>query len=141
MQNSLEEENTYPFEMRDDTCRYNSGAGKVVVKAFYSLTVNNPSQLQLGVLQQPISVALDGASNVFQSYSGGIINSGDCGTTRNHAVLLIGYGNDNGQDYWLLKNSWGTGWGEQGFFRLARNMNDYSAGMCGLQGDPEFPGI
>jgi KDEL-tailed cysteine endopeptidase len=61
----------------------------------------------------PVAGALSANSNVFMFYKGGIINSSSCGTTLNHAVLFIGYGTDsNGQDFWLLKNSWGTRWGE-----------------------------
>jgi KDEL-tailed cysteine endopeptidase len=65
---------------------------------------------------------------VFQSYTSGIINDPRCGTTLDHAVLLVGYGDG----YWLLKNSWGTGWGDHGFFKIVKNDNDFSAGICGV---------
>lgn len=65
-------------------------------------------------------------------YNGGIINSTKCGTTLDHGVLVVGYGSENGQDYYILKNSWGPSWGESGFFRIARNMNEEGPGICGL---------
>ena len=68
----------------------------------------------------PTTTGVAASSSVFLYYSGGIITSSACGTGVNHAVLVIGYGRDNAlnMDYWLLKNSWGTWWGEKGYFRL-----------------------
>jgi len=56
-------------------------------------------------------------------YKGGIINLRDCGTTPTHAVTCVGYGTEKGINFWILKNSWGTGWGEKGYFRLFRGTN------------------
>lgn len=67
-------------------------------------------------------------ANPLQSYSRGILSINDCPTSPiNHAVTLIGYGNENGVDYWRIKNSWDEDWGEEGYFRLTRNEN-----TCGL---------
>jgi len=55
----------------------------------------------------------------------------ECGTGLDHGVLAVGYGNENGSDFWLVKNSWGTGWGEEGYFKLRRDNVD-GPGMCGL---------
>lgn len=90
------------------------------------------------VAQQPIAVSIEADRTVFQSYSSGIISSTKCGTRLDHAVLLIGYGTDNGADYWLLKNSWGTSWGESGYFRIARSSTT-GAGICGVQMEPVYP--
>jgi len=85
--------------------------------------------LAAAVAKQPVSVLIDAESRVFQSYSGGIINDPACGTTLDHAVLLIGYGDG----YWLLKNSWGTSWGDHGYFKIYKGDSDYTAGICGVQ--------
>ena len=81
----------------------------------------------------PISVAIYVTSN-FQSYRSGIFYDPLCTTLStcdiNHAVVVVGYGNANGQDYWLVKNSWGTGWGESGYFRIARNRNNNCMIAC-----------
>jgi len=91
------------------------------------------------VANQPLSVAIQANRPVFNSYSGGIISSTSCGTNLDHGVLLIGYGTDNGTDYWLLKNSWGVTWGERGYFRLLRTSVEGDPGICGLQMEVTYP--
>ena len=71
------------------------------------------------IIQGPISVLIDASHDSFQSISGEEVYD-DCDDNINldHAVLVVGYGtNYYGQDYWLIKNSWGTWWGDQGYFR------------------------
>ena len=65
-------------------------------------------------------------------YSSGII-AGGCGTSLDHAITLVGYGTSAaGNAYWLAKNSWGTGWGESGYVRFFRDLNESTAGVCGI---------
>jgi len=79
----------------------------------------------------PVSVAIEADQAVFQSYRGGIITGG-CGSNLDHGVLVVGYG-DN---YWIVKNSWGGAWGEGGYVRLGRVSGD---GVCGINKQPFFP--
>ena len=74
---------------------------------------------------------------VFQTYKSGIFSSEKCGTTLDHAVLAVGYGYENGQGYWIVKNSWNTVWGDEGYIRLA--MVENSPGICGVQTSPIYP--
>jgi len=74
-------------------------------------------------------------------YNGGVISKG-CGTNLDHGVLVVGYGTDATLgDYWKLKNSWGGSWGEEGYFRVARDTTVSGPGMCGLQSEPSYPTV
>ena len=76
----------------------------------------------------PLAIALN--ADPLQTYTGGILDksSSQCPTSGiNHAVTMVGYGNENGKDYWIVKNSWGINWGENGYFRIKRG-----SGTCGV---------
>jgi len=88
------------------------------------------------VAKQPVSIAIEADQQVFQLYRGGVL-TGACGTQLDHGVLLVGYGSEQGQDYWLIKNSWGSSWGEEGFGKLLRGQS--GAGECGIKMNPSFP--
>ena len=85
---------------------------------------------------QPLAVSIEADKMVFQTYTSGVMSSTKCGTSLDHAVLAVGYGTENGQDYWLVKNSWNTTWGDQGYIKLA--IVD-GAGICGVQMEPLAP--
>jgi cathepsin L len=84
----------------------------------------------------PIHVSLH-VSNDLAYYKSGVFNDprNQCANQgNNHAALLVGYGNENGQDYWLVKNSWGRWWGESGYFKITRGRK-----LCGIARDPHWP--
>ena len=99
---------------------------------------NDQISLKGAVAQQPVAVAIEADTRYFQSYSGGILDSPSCGTTLDHGVLIVGYGEENGQKYWILKNSWSSSWGEQGYFRILRTDSTNDPGICGVAMDPSF---
>lgn len=87
----------------------------------------------------PISVSIEADQPIFRNYKGGIITDKSCNTNLDHGVLLVGYGEENNVKYWLVKNSWGTSWGENGYVRILRTDNDNSNGICGIAMQASFP--
>ena len=98
----------------------------------------------MAAAQQPVSVAIQANQMSFQFYSSGVL-SAECGTQLDHGVLVVGYGTDanNGESYWLVKNSWGTTWGEAGYVRLGRSDTSITynggAGQCGIALRASYP--
>jgi len=107
----------------------------------YDVKPNDQISLKGAVAQQPVAIAIEADTKYFQSYSSGILDSSSCGTTLDHGVLIVGYGEDNGQKYWLVKNSWGTTWGDNGYVKISRSDSTDDAGICGIAMDPSFPSV
>ena len=106
-------ESNYKYTAADGTCAYASKA-KTTTKTtgYVNVTASNVTQMKAAVAKTPISVTIEADTSVFQSYSSGIFNSTKCGTNLDHAVMVVGWGTAAGVDYWMLRNSWGTWWGE-----------------------------
>jgi C1A family cysteine protease len=135
----IEKETDYPYTGRDGTCKYSATKGVINTRGHVNVKANSPTDLINAAALGTVSIALEADTYVFQSYKGGIISSTSCGTNLDHGVLLVGYGKDATLgDYWLLKNSWGTGWGEKGYFRIKRDATK-GPGICGLQKEPVYP--
>jgi len=89
----------------------------------------------------PVAVAIEADQTAFQQYTEGVL-TGKCGVSLDHGVLLVGYGTDGSDDYWKVKNSWGTDWGEDGYFRLCRNCNkNRGKGQCGILSSASYPTV
>ena len=89
--------------------------------------------------KQPVSIAIQADQQAFQLYKSGVF-TGSCGTNLDHGVLAVGYGNDKGQDYYLVKNSWGTTWGDKGYIKLGRGDEfNKGKGQCGMLMQPSYP--
>jgi len=109
--------------------------------ASHTVTANSPSAIKAALQTGPISVAIDASNNTFSYYKSGTIQADDCGTTIDHAVNIIGYGSDDNGDYWLMRNSWGTDWGLDGYMKFARTDTEGSKGTCGVQQDGAYPNV
>merc|ERR1712194_814419 len=120
--NAICTEGSYPYKGVDGTCQASSctvGIPKGDVTGYKDVAKDDMQALMEAVTQQPVSIAIEADKSAFQSYQSGVLSS-TCGTSLDHGVLLVGYGSDNGQDYWKVKNSWGTTYGENGYVRLLR---------------------
>ena len=118
--------NSYPYTAVQGTCQPCTSVAKL--HGFQNVQSGNETALLNELQIGPVSSAIEADQSSFQFYSGGVFD-GDCGTSLDHGVLLVGYGTDSvsGLDYWIVKNSWGTSWGEQGYIRMVRGKN-----ICGL---------
>jgi cathepsin L len=94
------------------------------------------SDLQIAVANKgPVAASIDASRSSFQFYASGVYYESSCSSTSlNHALLIVGYGTSNGQDYWLCKNSWGTSWGQSGYIMMARNRSN----NCGIASQASY---
>jgi cathepsin L len=122
-------ESDYPYTARDGKCKQVTSQG--TVSKYTDVKKNDEAGLMTAIAIEPVSVAVDAQS--WQLYRKGVM-TGFCGKQLDHGVLLIGYGTEAPNDYWLVKNSWGTSWGEQGTIRLIRNKNE-----CGIAEAASYP--
>ena len=99
----------------------------------------HPSEeaLMAALTQPPVAIAIEADHMSFQFYSSGVY-SGNCGTNLDHGVLLVGYGSENGTDYWIVKNSWGNTWGDNGYIYIARGSGT-EGGECGIELSASYP--
>jgi len=133
----LETESDYAYTARDGSCSYVSSKGVGKVTSYNDVTPNSPAQLQAAVAQGPVSVAIEADQYSFQGYTSGVITKG-CGTSLDHGVLAVGYGTDaTAGDYFIVKNSWGASWGDQGYVKIGANAKN--GNVCGILSAASIP--
>jgi C1A family cysteine protease len=128
-------ESDYPYKAVQGSCRKCNVVSKIT--SYKDVTSNSENALLAAVSMQPVSVAIEADQHAFQFYSTGVM-VGKCGTSLDHGVLCTGFGTDGGKDYWIIKNSWGSDWGEKGFIRIGRNMQS-PYGQCGVAMQASYP--
>jgi cathepsin L len=126
----IDTEASYPYTAEDGTCSYNAANSGATLKNYKNVPSGNENALQTSVQQGPTSVAIDASQPSFQFYSSGVYNEPACSSTSlDHGVLAVGWGVDpSGGPYWIVKNSWGTSWGQSGYIWMSRNKNN----QCGI---------
>jgi C1A family cysteine protease len=145
--NAQETEADYPYSNQSyyygvtGACTADTSKGVVKTASDdYVVVGHTNDDIMSAIDRQPVSVAIDASSSTFQNYKSGIITSG-CGTSIDHAVVAVGYGTENGEDYFLVRNSWGTGWGDAGFVKIGQSSNNSTPGYCAINTDPYYPNI
>ncbi|EGC33585.1 hypothetical protein DICPUDRAFT_80649 [Dictyostelium purpureum] len=132
----LDTEASYPYEGVVGKCKFNKANIGATITGYKNVKSGSESDLQTAVAAQPVSVAIDASQNSFQLYSSGVYYEPACSSTQlDHGVLAVGYGSQSGQDYWIVKNSWGADWGEKGFILMARNKHN----NCGIATMASYP--
>ncbi|KAL8038161.1 hypothetical protein ABFX02_11G086000 [Erythranthe guttata] len=137
--NGLTTESNYPYGGVDGTCNSKKESSHAArITGYEDVPSNSESALLKAVANQPISVAIDASGFDFQFYYTGVF-TGQCGTELDHGVTAVGYGaTSDGTKYWLVKNSWGTSWGENGYIRMQRDIHA-AEGLCGIAMQASYP--
>ncbi|CAN1759338.1 Senescence-specific cysteine protease SAG39 [Linum perenne] len=134
----LTTETNYPYDAADGTCNANKeGNSAAQINGYEDVPANSEAALLKAVANQPISVAIDAGDSSFQFYKSGVF-TGECGTELDHGVTAVGYGESEGKKYWLVKNSWGDQWGEEGYIRMERDVSA-EEGLCGIAMQASYP--
>jgi len=135
--NGIDTESSYPYKAEDETCSYNpSNIGSTCSNWTQTPFGNENALMNAVYLHGPTSVAIS-VDDAWANYKSGVYTDSSCPNGEDdldHSVLVVGYGTEGGQDYWLVKNSWGGSWGAQGYIKMRRNYNN----MCGVATDAVF---
>lgn len=132
-------EDTYPYTQAGGSCKSDCTVGipRGGVTGYKDVDVNSDQALMSALQGQPVSVAIEADQTAFQLYESGVL-TGECGSNVDHGVLAVGYGTEGGTDYWMIKNSWGGNWGEQGHVRIQRRSSQ-DPGECGILSMSSYP--
>jgi len=135
----VDTEASYPYTGRVSTCKYKAANRGATIAGYYNVQSYSESALTAAIGSVgPVSVAIDAGQDSFQFYSSGVYYDPFCSSTQlNHAVLAVGYGTLNGKAYYIVKNSWGVFWGDDGYILMARNANN----NCGIASMACYPAV
>ena len=128
----IETEAKYPYHAADQKCVSDPAKFEAVkVTDYTDVRPNDCNDLIVSIAKQPVSVSI--AASSMQFYKNGVFHNIFCGTGLNHGVVAVGYGHDATvkKDFWIVRNSWGAGWGEDVYIRMDREKNSFH-GICGI---------
>jgi len=133
----IDTEASYPYRAASEACHYSAANSGATIKSYTNVASGKEASLTSAIQTVgPISVAIDASHQSFQLYKSGVYYESACSATRlDHGVLAVGYGTDGADDYYIVKNSWGTKWGMAGYINMARNKNN----NCGIASQASYP--
>jgi len=140
-QNGIEFEDDYPYTARTEQCKFDADKAVIVNHGYLNVTRKDVNALKTAIAGQTVSVAIQADQIVFQFYKGGVIKA-LCGDDLNHGVLAVGYNSVSGGEAFIVKNSWGTNWGLNGYVYISTDGTaNEGNGVCGILAEPNFPFI
>ncbi len=132
----IDTEASYPYTAEDGSCHYDAANSGATLSSYQDISSGDEAGLLAALAITPISVAIDASQSSFQFYSGGVYYEPACSSTQlDHGVLAVGWGTDSGNDYYIVKNSWGADWGLNGYIWMARNKDN----NCGIATSASYP--
>lgn len=134
----IDTEKSYPYEAVDDTCHFDPTTVGATDRGYVDIPKGDEIALQEAVATVgPVSIAIDASRHTFMLYTDGVYNDPECSSELlDHGVVIVGYGTDpSGEDYWLVRNSWGITWGMDGYIKMSRNKDN----QCGVATQASHP--
>ncbi|XP_032902577.1 cathepsin L1-like [Amblyraja radiata] len=135
----ISSEQSYPYTAKDGECKVNRNDNVATCKGVRIIQKNSETDLATAVATVgPISVSIDAEHRSFMLYKSGIFYEPRCSSDQlDHEVLAVGYGTENQKPYWIVKNSWGTSWGMEGYVHMSKDMDN----NCGIATDAIYPEV
>lgn len=133
----IDTESSYSYTAQSShNCQYSDANKGATLSSYVNVKRGDENDLQQKVYKGPTSVAIDASHSSFQFYHSGVYYEPSCSSTQlDHGVLAVGWGTSSGKDYWIVKNSWGSSWGQQGYIWMSRNRNN----NCGIATTATLP--
>lgn len=142
----LDADYAYTASETDGGCQYDFDNSSLVHLYSWKYIARDVKSMKAAVATGPMAVSIQADQDIFHAYTGGVIDSTECGYATNHAVVVAGYGTDSdtGLEYWLVRNSWGTDWGDAGYAKIAITDGPVDSdgnllGICGIGRRPLIP--
>ncbi|KAL1131618.1 hypothetical protein AAG570_011232, partial [Ranatra chinensis] len=136
-ENGIPTEESYPYTEQDGSCQKRPQMKGFKITGYIRTESGEEEHMKNALASRgPIAATIDGNHSTFNFYHSGIHYQPECkDNSPTHAVLVVGYGTEDGQDYWIVKNSWGPAWGDNGYIKMARNRDN----NCGIASNTVYP--
>jgi len=135
-QNGIQLETDYPYTAKNGTCQFDQTKAIKVNGRYTFITALSSDSLKAALVNSPVSVLIQADEDTFQHYKSGVLTK-DCGAKLDHSVLLVGYQEIDGQEAYIVKNSWGPTWGQEGYIYLGTDEAENGGkGVCGILSQP-----
>ncbi|KAK7092519.1 procathepsin L-like [Littorina saxatilis] len=134
----IDTEASYPYKAKTGRkCEFKQPEVGATLTSWKDIPKGNEKDLQKASAELgPISVAIDAGHQSFQLYKRGVYTERECSPKKlDHGVLVVGFGEEVAEKYWLVKNSWGATWGQEGYIMMARDKEN----MCGIATQASYP--